>query len=178
MRFWGNFGEILNSVLTAFHQKRIHGSGKFLIFVSQAYIYSLTRRRRQIAPGRQNSITLLAVRLLYEAITILFWSIGRWFSPAPILLFELVFEKSALRVTLKVGPVSGRHLGLKKRPKTAGDRFPEEFWRISDFHENRHFSCSPKIPVPHECSGYEEAREMPLGMNPSTISVDCFWRSS
>ena len=118
------------------------------------------------------------ISIFDQKITILFWSIGRWFSPAPILLFELVFEKSALRVTLKVGPVSGRHLGLKKRPKTAGDRFPEEFWRISDFHENRHFSCSPGIPIPHECSGYEEAREMPLGMNPSTISVDCFWRSS
>ena len=28
----------------------------------------MTRRRRQIAPGRQNSITLLAVRLLYESL--------------------------------------------------------------------------------------------------------------
>ncbi len=30
--------------------------------------HSLTRRRRQIAPRRQNSITLLAVRLLYESL--------------------------------------------------------------------------------------------------------------
>ena len=30
--------------------------------------HNLTRRRRQIAPGRQNSITLLAVRLLYESL--------------------------------------------------------------------------------------------------------------
>ena len=30
--------------------------------------HSLTRRRWQIAPGRQNSITLLAVRLLYESL--------------------------------------------------------------------------------------------------------------
>ena len=28
----------------------------------------MTRRRRQIAPGRQNSITLLAIRLLYESL--------------------------------------------------------------------------------------------------------------
>ena len=67
MRLCGNFGEILNSVPTAFHQKRIHGSGEILIYVAQPR-NSLTRRRWQIAPGRQNSITLLAVRLLYESL--------------------------------------------------------------------------------------------------------------
>ena len=59
--------------------------------------------------------------------------------PGSDIILRAVLAKTALRVTLKVGPASGKHLGSKKRPKTAGDRFPEEFWQISDFHENRQF---------------------------------------
>ena len=54
---------------------------------------------------------------------------------------------TALRVMYWVGPASGRHLGLKKRPKTARNRFWEGFLRIPDFHENRDFSGPPGGPL-------------------------------
>ena len=98
--------------------------------------------------------------------------------PGSDITLRAVLAKTALRVTLKVGPASGKHLGSKKRPKTAGDRFSEEFWQFSDFHENRHFSCSPGTPVQQDSAGYGEAREMPLGMNLSTISLDWLSGSS
>ena len=47
--------------------------------------------------------------------------------PGSDITLRASFRKICSTSHLKVGPVSGRHLGLKKRPKTAGDRFPEEF---------------------------------------------------